>query len=57
MLSKGIDLSTTVLKVGHHGSKSSTGQSFLDKVNPKYAVISVRKGNSYGHPTQEGIID
>jgi competence protein ComEC len=53
MLSKGLDLSATVLKVGHHGSKSSTGQSFLDKVNPKYAVISVGKGNSYGHPTQD----
>ena len=53
MLSKGLDLSATVLKVGHHGSKSSTSQSFLDKVNPKYAVISVGKGNSYGHPTQE----
>jgi competence protein ComEC len=53
MLSKGLDLSATVLKVGHHGSKSSTGQSFLNKVNPKYAVISVGKGNSYGHPTQE----
>lgn len=52
MLSKGLDLSATVLKVGHHGSKSSTGQSFLDKVNPKYAVISVGK-NSYGHPTQD----
>ncbi|MCB2361971.1 ComEC/Rec2 family competence protein [Clostridium estertheticum] len=52
MLSKGLDLSATVLKVGHHGSKSSTGQSFLDKVNPKYAVISVGKGNSYGHPAQ-----
>lgn len=53
MLSKGLDLSATVLKVGHHGSKSSTGQSFLDKVNPKYAVICVGKGNSYGHPTQD----
>jgi competence protein ComEC len=53
MLSKGLDLSATVLKVGHHGSESSTGQSFLDKVNPKYAVISVGENNSYGHPTQE----
>ncbi|WP_396020619.1 MULTISPECIES: ComEC/Rec2 family competence protein [unclassified Clostridium] len=52
MLSKGLDLSATVLKIGHHGSKSSTGQSFLDKVNPKYGVVSVGKGNSYGHPTQ-----
>lgn len=53
MVSKGLDLSATLLKVGHHGSRSSTGQSFLDKVNPKYAVISVGKGNSYGHPTQD----
>jgi competence protein ComEC len=53
MLSKGLDLSATVLKVGHHGSRSSTSQSFLNKVNPKYAVISVGKGNTYGHPTQE----
>lgn len=53
MVAKGLDLSATVLKVGHHGSRSSTGQSFLNKVSPKYAVISVGKGNSYGHPTQE----
>ncbi|MCM0648604.1 MBL fold metallo-hydrolase [Clostridium swellfunianum] len=53
MVSKGLDLSATVLKIGHHGSKSSTNQSFLNKVNPNYGVISVGKGNSYGHPTQE----
>jgi competence protein ComEC len=53
MLLKGLDVSATVLKVGHHGSLSSTSQNFLDKVNPKYAVISVGKGNTYGHPTQE----
>ena len=50
MLSKGFDVSADVLKIGHHGSNSSTSQAFLDKVNPKYAVISVGKGNSYGHP-------
>jgi competence protein ComEC len=55
MLAEGMDLSATVLKVGHHGSKTSTGQDFLDKVNPKYAVISVGEGNSYGHPTQEAM--
>jgi competence protein ComEC len=53
MLSKGLDLSATVLKVGHHGSRSSTSQNFLNKVNPKYAVISVGIGNTYGHPTQD----
>lgn len=53
MGSNGSDLSATVLKVGHHGSRTSTGDSFLDKVNPKFTVISVGKGNSYGHPTKE----
>lgn len=53
MVNKGLDLGATVLKVGHHGSRSSTSQSFLNKVNPKYAVISVGTGNSYGHPTQD----
>jgi len=53
MVSKGLDLSATVLKVGHHGSRTSTGDSFLNKVNPKFAVVSVGKENSYGHPTQE----
>jgi competence protein ComEC len=50
MINRGYDLSSDVLKVGHHGSHTSTSQSFLDKVNPKYAVISVGKGNDYGHP-------
>lgn len=45
------NLKATVLKVGHHGSDSSTTESFLKKVNPQYAVISVGAGNTYGHPT------
>lgn len=52
MISKGYDLSADVLKVGHHGSKTSTSDAFLKAVNPKYAVISVGKGNDYGLPSQ-----
>lgn len=52
MLAKGLNLEATVLKVGHHGSESSSSDAFLDKVKPKYAVISVGKENSYGHPSQ-----
>jgi len=39
-----------VLKVGHHGSKTSSSKSFINEINPKYAVISVGKNNRYGHP-------
>lgn len=53
MISKGLNLEATVLKVGHHGSQSSSSDAFLDKVKPKYAVISVGKENSYGHPSQD----
>lgn len=42
-----------VLKVGHHGSDSSTSENFLKKVEPTYAVISCGLGNSYGHPTDK----
>jgi len=47
------DVSADVLKVGHHGSRSSTTASFLSKVSPTYAVISVGSGNTYGHPTDD----
>ncbi len=43
-------LSSEVLKLGHHGSKTSTSELFLDTVKPQYAVASVGKDNSYGHP-------
>lgn len=42
-----------LLKVGHHGSKSSSSANFLKKVNPTYAIISCGLYNSYGHPTDE----
>ena len=42
-----------VLKVGHHGSKTSSSSEFIDKINPKYSIISVGKNNRYGHPNEE----
>ena len=45
------DLSADVLKVGHHGSETSTPQTLVDAVKPKIAVISVGKDNDYGHPS------
>ena len=50
LLDQGYDPSATVLKVGHHGSSSSTSYRFLNAVMPQYAVISVGTDNSYGHP-------
>ena len=42
-----------VLKVGHHGSKTSSSKEFINEVNPKYSIISVGKNNRYGHPNKE----
>ncbi len=50
LLASGADISARVLKVGHHGSSTSTSKDFLDKVNPQYAVIEVGSPNDYGHP-------
>ena len=52
ILAGGIDIRSTVLKVGHHGSETSTSYVWLREVDPEYAVISVGKDNSYGHPTE-----
>ncbi len=46
-------LQSEVLKVGHHGSKSSTGERFLKMVKPKYALISAGENNKFGHPNFE----
>jgi competence protein ComEC len=42
-----------VLKVGHHGSKTSSGKNFINEINPEYSIISVGKNNRYGHPNKE----
>ena len=42
-----------VLKAGHHGSKTSSSEDFIDEINPKYSIISVGKNNRYGHPNKE----
>ncbi|OGO21722.1 MAG: DNA internalization-related competence protein ComEC/Rec2, partial [Chloroflexi bacterium RBG_16_51_9] len=47
------ELASTVLKVGHHGSATSTTDGFLGAVDPRLAVISVGKNNPYGHPTRQ----
>ena len=53
ILNAGYNLSNTVLKVGHHGSDTSTSYPFLREIMPEYAVIQVGKDNSYGHPTED----
>ena len=53
ILNSNVDLSSNILKVGHHGSHSSSSKEFLDKVNPKMAIISCGKNNDYGHPHKE----
>ena len=51
VLNAGFDLKCDVLKIGHHGSSSSTSENFLKASNPSIAVISVGEDNTYGHPT------
>ena len=51
LLDSGVTLKSDVLKVGHHGSNSSTTYTFLREVMPEYAVICVGSDNTYGHPT------
>ena len=53
LMESGADVRATVLKAGHHGSDTSTSYQFLREVMPKYTVISVGEGNSYGHPSEE----
>ncbi|MCR5756955.1 MAG: DNA internalization-related competence protein ComEC/Rec2 [Selenomonas sp.] len=50
LLAAGINPQSTVLKVGHHGSDTSSSAAFLEAVNPQYAVICVGAENNFGHP-------
>jgi beta-lactamase superfamily II metal-dependent hydrolase len=51
-LTKDLNLSATVLKVAHHGSKYATSQEFVDRVTPRVAIVSCGEWNRYGHPAQ-----
>lgn len=53
LIATGVDLRADVLKVGHHGSETSTTEQFLSLVNPQIAVIMVGEGNKYNHPHQQ----
>ena len=53
LIEAGAKLDATVLKAGHHGSDTSSSYVFLREVMPQYTVVSVGKGNSYGHPSDE----
>jgi beta-lactamase superfamily II metal-dependent hydrolase len=53
ILAAGYGVGSTVLKVGHHGSRTSTSAEYLDAVDPEIAVMSVGEGNRYDHPHQE----
>ena len=55
VLASGADIAATVLKVGHHGSKTSSGTGFLLAVHPSLASISCAKVNHYGHPSKSVI--
>lgn len=53
VLSKGYNISSDVLKSGHHGSKTSSSEKFLQKVDPSVTIISCGTNNKYGHPNKE----
>lgn len=55
ILENGFNIEADYLKLGHHGSDTSTSDDFLNAVNPKYAIISAGEDNDYGHPADETI--
>jgi competence protein ComEC len=55
LLASGVDLSSTILKVGHHGSAYGTTPDFVRAVHPRYAIVSVGRDNLFGHPAPSTI--
>ena len=53
MLSRDLELQADVLKVPHHGSRTSSSMAFLEAVDPRLSVVSVGAGNSFGHPNAQ----
>jgi competence protein ComEC len=53
VLKYGGGIQSDILKVGHHGSRTSTSKEFLETVKPEFAVISLGRANKYGHPHEE----
>jgi competence protein ComEC len=53
LIDNGVELGAEVLKVGHHGSATSTSEAFLEEVAPVVDVVSVGADNVYGHPTED----
>lgn len=53
ILNKGYNVAADLIKLGHHGSSSSSSENFLNSVKAKYGIISIGAGNTYGHPTKE----
>lgn len=57
IMNSNVDISCDVLKVGHHGSSTSSSKEFLDKALPKIVVISCGRGNQFGHPNKETLTE
>jgi beta-lactamase superfamily II metal-dependent hydrolase len=53
IMKEGYDVNADILKVGHHGSRTASGASFINAVSPAISVIEVGAGNDYGHPHKD----